>query len=399
MPRRNWKQFIFRLGGSVLVLALLFLFLPREQLLDALGGFSVEIWLAGVSVYLCLHLIGVAKWRMLINTAGAGLGFVQVARCYYYGLFGNTFLPSVIGGDVLRTGLAMKMSRSGTAVITGSVVDRTIDSIGLALVAGMGALLIPAALDENSRRIFWGIAVMAAIAVVLIAVLLFVLPAGRLSLRVRRIIVKVRSAAGALARSPGKMVLALLSVIILQTSQVLMNLWLGRLAMIRSATFLMWLFVWPLAKLAAMLPLTQGGIGVREAAQGALFLPFGVSMEKAVAAGLIFQAIVISGNLLGGLVALVAGRLESWVPVTQTKNTLTGRKHQTGIRAALTTGMVVFFVANALALAHGTGSAGAEWVNWMNVVPGYGPSFAGACAGFVYGAAAGYLVGRLAGQS
>ncbi len=395
-PQRNWRRFSIRIGGSLLVLALLFLFLPRDKLLEALSGFSTEIWLAGVSTYLCLHLIGVAKWRMLINAAGADLSFTQVARCYYYGLFGNTFLPSVVGGDILRAGLAMSMSRSKSAVLMGSVVDRTIDSIGLALVAGIGALLIPMALDESSRSIFWGFTILIAVAGTVLLVLLFMLPARRFGFRIRRKLVKVRLAVRLLLKRPGRMLLALISVMVLQTSQVLMNFWLGRLAMIQQATFLMWIFVWPLAKLAAMVPLTQGGIGVREAAQGILFVPFGVSMEKAVAAGLIFQAIVISGNLFGGMVATLMGRFTpSASGGVRTGESEPRSAHQWGVFCAFVSGGVLFFCANALAIAFGTGSVGVEWVSWMTAMPGFEASFTGSWVGLAYGMGPGYLLGRL----
>jgi uncharacterized membrane protein YbhN (UPF0104 family) len=70
-----------------------------------------------------------------------------------------------------------------------------------------------------------------------------------------------------------------------------------------------WLFVWPLAKLSAVLPVTQGGVGVREAALAALFLSFDVPATMAVAAGLVFEAVIISGALIGGPLAVVLGRL------------------------------------------------------------------------------------------
>lgn len=397
-PQQNWKRFSIRIGGSVLVLALLFLFLPREKLIEALSGFSTGIWAAGVSTYLCLHLIGVAKWRMLINAAGAGLSFAQAARCYYYGLFGNTFLPSVVGGDILRAGLAMKMSRSRSAVLMGSVVDRTVDSIGLAVVAGVGALLVPMALAENSRSIFWGFVVLIVAAGAGMLVLLFALPARRFGFHFRRKLVKVRQAVRALAKRPGKVLVALISVMVLQTSQVVMNVWLGALAMIQNATFLMWLFVWPLAKLAAMVPLTQGGIGVREAAQGVLFVPFGVSMEKAVATGLIFQAIVISGNLFGGLLATLIARLAPSAALVEVDAVAPRSAHRRGILGAFIIGGVLFFGANTLAVAYGTGSIGVVWVDWMTPLPGFSASFAGSCVGFAYGAGAGYLLGRLGGR-
>lgn len=397
VPPRKWRSFALRISGSALALSLLFFLLPRKQLIQALSGFSTGIWLAGVSVYLCLHLIGVAKWRILINAAGAGFSFAQAARCYYYGLFGNTFLPSVVGGDILRAGLAMKMSSAKSAVLMGSILDRTVDSIGLAMVAGIGALLVPLALDQNSRSIFWGFAALIVIAGTVMVAFLLVLPARRFAFHMRRKMVKLRQAVRSLLKRPGKVFIALIAAMVLQTSQVVLNVWLGRLALIQNATFLMWLFVWPLAKLAALAPLTQGGIGLREAAQGVLFVPFGVSIEKAVAAGLIFQTIVIGGNLLAGALATLIGSLPppSAAAGFKADASTTGKPHQAGILGAFICGGVFFFGANTLAIAYGTGAAGAEWVEWMTRIPGFGVSFAGSCIGFAYGMGFGYVLGYL----
>lgn len=276
----------------------------------------------------------------------------------------------------------------------GSLVDRGIDSLSLVLMAGMAALLIPSALDDYSRQIFWAFALLIAAVVAIFLILVILLPARRFPFRLRRKLVRLRLAARLLAKHPGRMLIALISAIVLQTSQVVMNLWLGRLARIQHATFLMWLFVWPLAKLAALAPLTQGGIGLREAAQGVLFVPFGVSIEKAVATGFIFQAIVISGNLMGGILAALAGR---FAPAgnAKTDQQPSGSVHQRGILGAILLGGALFLTANILAIAYGTGSVGSTWIDWMSALPGYGASFAGGCVGFVYGAVPGYLMGRL----
>jgi hypothetical protein len=294
----------------------------------------------------------------------------------------------------------MKISRSRSAVLLGSVADRAIDSLGLALVAGTGALLIPMALDDNSRSVFWGFAILVAAASALAAVLLSILPARRFPFHLRRKLVNLRLAFRSLAGQPLKMLLALGSVLVLQTAQVVMNLWLGRLALIQNATFLMWLFVWPLAKLAAMVPLTQGGIGVREAAQGMLFLPLGVSIEKAVATGLIFQTIVIGGNLLGGLIALLIGRVAtSPDKPAEKRHAVRKNAHRSGLIGLFVTGGIGFFCVNTLAIAFGTGSIGTVWVDWMAPVPGLDASFAGSLAGFLYAAIPGYMLGRLAGNA
>jgi len=79
-----------------------------------------------------------------------------------------------------------------------------------------------------------------------------------------------------------------------------------------------WFFAWPLAKLAAVLPLTQGGIGVREAALVGLLSPFGAAPHLVLAAGLIWEAVVITGGLLAGFGAFLLSRRET--DTTKVKN-------------------------------------------------------------------------------
>ena len=94
---------------------------------------------------------------------------------------------------------------------------------------------------------------------------------------------------------------------------ILLNWELGRLVGI-DIPLHVWFFVWPLAKIAGLAPVTQGGIGVREAAQAVLFAPFGVAAVQAVATGLVFEAVIISGGLVGGLIAVATRRSDVEVP-------------------------------------------------------------------------------------
>ncbi len=301
------RNLALRLAGSALVLAVLLVVLPLDQLSAALGRVPAWVWLVSVPGYLALHLIGISKWRMLVNAAKGGMSFRSAVRCYYLGLFGNTFLPSLVGGDAVRAGLALKLAPGKGGVVFGSLLDRMIDVVGLAVVAGVGALVIPGALDPQNRRIFWVLAGMLGAGAVLCAALLFLLPAGRFPYRVRRIMVKLRRSLEGLRARPATVVAALAMGITLQTSLVALNWWLGLRCGIEIA-FHAWLFAWPMAKISALVPITQGGIGVREAALAALLSPFGVPAVLAVAAGLVFQGVIISGGLVGGLLSYLLGR-------------------------------------------------------------------------------------------
>jgi hypothetical protein len=307
-PReKKWLIAVLRLTGSAVVLSLLFLLLPRENLWAAIRRLTLGVWLVILTAYMLMHLLGITKWWLMVNLTGGGLRYMGAVRCYYAGLFGSTYLPSIVGGDVVRAGLGLRMVRSKIGLLLGSLMDRIQDLVALTIVAGIGAVVVPRALDPQSRRIFWYLAAAFAAGLLGVAALAAILPARRFSFRTRRRIVRLRQGLRAATRRPQIMLLSLSFGVTLQIGLTLLNAWLADACGLHIA-WTVWLFVWPLSKIAAMMPISQGGIGVREATLVALLAPFGAPAALAFAAGLVFQTIIISGGLLSGLVALLLGR-------------------------------------------------------------------------------------------
>lgn len=292
---------------SAAILALLFYFLPFEQLWAALRRVPLGMWLVVLAGYLCAHLVGLLKWRLTVNLAGAELSIAQAARCYFVGLFGTLFLPSIVGGDIVRVGLALRLARNRAGTLLGGLFDRLLDVAALAGVAAVGALLLPGALDPRSRRIFWAVAAAVVSALAVLLAVLVLVPARRFSYPMRRRFVRLRQATRSVSRRPQYVLLGLGLGVVVQTSFVLLTTVIaagcGLHVPLRA-----WLFAWPLAKLSALLPVTQGGIGVREVALAALVAPFGAAPVLTVAVGLVWEAIIIVGGLLAGLFSVLLGR-------------------------------------------------------------------------------------------
>ena len=307
---RTGLQTLLHYGGSALALYLLFRFLPGRQVWQTLGTLPARLWIIVLLGYLAAHCIGVGKWRMMVNVAGAGLNVGQAARCYFAGLFGSLFLPSLIGGDLVRAGLALRLGRSKAGVLLGSFLDRLIDFTAIALLAGAGALLVPGALDARSRQIFLLLGAGAVLGTCAVVTVVLLLPVRRFSFRMRRRMAGLRRAGQSIGRQPQAMLKAVSLAIVAQLVFIQLSILLADACGLH-LQFRAWLFAWPLAKLSAALPITQGGIGVREAALAALLLPFGAPAVLTVAAGLAWEAIVVSGALVGGMFSLLAGRIFS----------------------------------------------------------------------------------------
>jgi glycosyltransferase 2 family protein len=306
-PPNSWRGAALRLGGSAAILALLFHFLPVGQLWAALRRLPLGLWLFVLGGYLGAHVIGVLKWRLMVNLAGAELSFAQAARCYFSGLFGTLFLPSIVGGDVIRLGLALRLARNRAGALLGSLFDRLLDVTALAGVAAFGAFLLPVVIDPHSRRVFWTVGAAVPVAIAVLMAVLWLIPSQRFSYKMRRRFVRLRQAGRSMSRRPQYVLLALSLGVMVQTSFVLLT------SVIAAGCGLLlplhaWLFAWPLAKLSSLLPITQGGIGVREVALAALLAPFGAPPVLTVAVGLVWEAIIIVGGLLAGLISLLLGR-------------------------------------------------------------------------------------------
>lgn len=312
------RRFALRIVLSLLVLAVLVSLLDREEIFARLSDFarrSPLVWAGSLAVFALLHAGGAMKWRLFLSLASPSAARMPVRsalRFYAAGLFANLCLPTMIGGDVVRAGLALGASKEKEAVVLGSVADRLADLLALGLLSAVAALLSPSAREALAQRsispativvAFVGLLLAGVVALVL---LLRASAAARLPARFARVMGEVRGAAAALRGRPGPAAAGFLLCLALQSGFILLNAWIGRAIGI-DLDLAAWFLVVPLAKIAAMLPLSLGGIGVREVAVVALTAPLGVEREVAVAQSLVWQSVLVAGSLAAGVFAAVVG--------------------------------------------------------------------------------------------
>jgi uncharacterized protein (TIRG00374 family) len=301
-----------RWAAALVVLGVLLHFLPVAPLRAAIARVPVSIFFAVLLGYLLAHCIGVLKWRMVVNAAGAELDFLTSAQCYAGGLFGTLFLPSIVGGDVVRLAVGLRRSPRPAGVLTGNLVDRCLDVAAQAglLLLGLSLApeleLVPEQLEDKLESAF---ALVAAALIVVLAVMFRLRKKifGGRSVRFRRRLARLRHALRSVKKRPRVLVLGWLLGTGIQTSFLLLTVLVAEYCGLKLPLGV-WLFAWPLAKLAAVLPLTQGGIGVREAALVALLAPFGAPGPLVLAVGLVWEAVVIAAGLIAGVVALALRR-------------------------------------------------------------------------------------------
>ncbi len=303
---RRGLRIAVRILVSASLLALVLWVVEPRHLLDALRRCSLTAWTLALLAFVLLHLASAMKWRLFLRLAGVRLTAMDALSCYAAGLFANLCLPSLLGGDVVRAGLLYTRGHTPSRLVVAGLADRLSDILALGLLILLGGSLSWHALPRSLVESGWATALIPFVALGGLLggfVLLGRLPYRRLPRSLAKPLLGLARGARTLAARPALAAGGLVASVSLQTGFVLVNLGLGRTLGMTLAPGL-WFLLWPLAKVAAMAPLSLGGLGVREAAFAGLTSIFDAS-QLAVAESLVWESILFAGGLLGGLFYLV----------------------------------------------------------------------------------------------
>lgn len=144
----NWwaanRKNTARWMGTFLAIILI-VFLIREEggddLLSALKRVSIWYFLAGIFIMLLSRLFVVSRWHVLLRSGSVNISFQHTAMLTFTGLFSSNFLPTTIGGDVVRLAGAMQLGYDRAICLASLIVDRLVGMIGMSITIPFG--LIP----------------------------------------------------------------------------------------------------------------------------------------------------------------------------------------------------------------------------------------------------------------
>jgi uncharacterized membrane protein YbhN (UPF0104 family) len=153
------RQTIARLAGSLLAVVLLIILLKEEggsEIASALKRVSVWYVLAGGFVLLISRLFVVVRWHILLRSAGIDISFWRTAMLTFTGLFSNNFLPTTIGGDVVRLAGAMQLGYDRAICLASMVADRLIGMAGMLITLPFGLIPVLSLGKVGSQSIYFG---------------------------------------------------------------------------------------------------------------------------------------------------------------------------------------------------------------------------------------------------
>jgi len=149
----------YKLGFKLAVSFILLYYLIETYELSAfyesltnLNGYWVII---ALGCMMLSNLIGTFQWNLILKQLDIHLPLRRTAAFYFTGLFFNNFLLSFIGGDVVRYYDIRKTSGKNSVAISTVLFDRFVGTIILASLALLGSLYMLYKRDSSDARIIF----------------------------------------------------------------------------------------------------------------------------------------------------------------------------------------------------------------------------------------------------
>lgn len=310
---QNSLRIIISLGSFLLLLYVL-----RDKIRPALDLLSHDVswkWF-GLSTFFYVGALSLFTFRILqvFKVQHVRMTFFEAFYLNFIGLFFNLFLPSAVGGDVVKAYYAYKYSGKKLASTTVVILDRILGFVALITMAMFAVLYCSKEINDPriNKLIYTVVGVMIFSSVfflnkrfaMLFSALGRLIPSGKWRQRLEDLY-------HAIHEYRNHRWVLLNSIFLSFGGQVLINLCYFGIARSMGVSMDLWVFflIVPIVNIISMVP-SIGGLGVREASVIYLYGQF-MPAERAIAISLLLNAIIYGCSLLGGILFAFRGGLKA----------------------------------------------------------------------------------------
>lgn len=317
---KNTLLLFFRIGVSILLLVLLFKInkIDLQVLFSNIRGTDKRLLVTGFLLFFLAYFLGFMRWQMLLKAGGINIALKRLISSFSGGVFFSIFLPSTIGGDLLRAADLSGHTRKTKEVIATVFLDRLSGYMGLVFV-----ILLALVLGRNlvlDKVVFISVSVMI---ISLVICLLVFFNKGIYSIITKWLSppssggTKEFTATGFgkiketiknlhqeihIFRNHKKMIalnllLSFFIQLIVPASVYFIGLSLGV-----KISFIYFLIFLPIISAVTLLPIAIGGLGLREGLFVVYFAKAGVVKHLALAMSLLSFSVIVFYGAIGGLI-------------------------------------------------------------------------------------------------
>ena len=252
------------------------------------------------------------RWWLILRDVGKRLDYRSIFGVYYFGLFCNNFLPTSMGGDVVRIATLRAKGVNAAPLIFATITDRVIGLVSILLMGIIGINFSTSLHEILDSHIVVLINILS-VSIISLGVLTlnthirehfieFVVIQLKSFTKINNMFIFCHESLKSLKSSTTlykAVLMSIVSQICIVVTYYLIGLSLGF-----DISFLEFVLIVPVVFLVASLPISIGGLGVREGILVILLNSIGVSTSNAVSLSFLYLSILIIVTLPGSLFLL-----------------------------------------------------------------------------------------------
>jgi uncharacterized protein (TIRG00374 family) len=302
-----------KIGVSLALLAYLFLTTDMAALEEKVRAADLLDLGSGVFAYAMMLALAAWRWKLLLNALGSSASLGDLTASYLVATFFNNFLPSNIGGDIVRVRDGSRLTGSTTASLAVVGIDRVLGFGALYALAATAFVFAPPTVRglAGARAVLLGLFLLFSG----LAYLFFRPGIARRLMAVSRLgsidwaneqFLVVQGAVHAYRERLGTIWAAGAASLAVQALAVLYYLAIARalgIPLSASAAFLMV----PLCTLLQALPVSFNGWGLRESLFALYFSQLGLPRASALAFSLVGAGLMVLLSLSGAITWMARG--------------------------------------------------------------------------------------------
>jgi len=292
---------------------------------------QMNLWVfaAATGIFTIGHIIVGLRWWLLLRTQSIFIEFWAAVKLYFLGWFYNNFMPSSVGGDLIRAWYVTKHTDKRFEAVLSVFVDRAVGLTSTMIIAAFFYLLFlrgqAEALSFNSRGgflksvaqykglVFWLVAVVAVIFLGLLLNRKGRTMLGKAWLRIcvygLKMIEKLKNAVIIYCSKP-LVILAVFGLTVFMQIMVITGFWFLGVNLGADVSIKYYYVFFTLMWVVGMLPVSIGGAVVMEGGLAYLFVKFAaVEPEVALALALCQRIVWMLTSLPGAAIHLFGAHL------------------------------------------------------------------------------------------
>lgn len=315
---KKFFTLLFRGGVSIALLFFLLRGVDKKTLCELIKNSNKLFLFYAFAVYFVIYPLTLLRWDLLLKASKVHLPLKIVINAFSSGIFFNLFLPSTIGGDFMRSMDLAAHTKKPKEVVASVFLDRLSGYIGLVIISLLAVVLGVRIVEDKSVLI--SLLVISGLLFFILCVLFNNMLYSKINKFLQASGKKATDKQGAPAlkkiketlsnfhqqvygvRHDKKVIFNSLSLSFLIQIVSPVSFYFVGLSLGIKINILYYFVFLPLIGAITLLPISIGGLGLRDATTIYFFAKAGVSKDLALAMSLLNFSFILIFGTIGGLI-------------------------------------------------------------------------------------------------